>query len=224
MPKQTFFNLPEEKREQVFRAAVAEFAAYPYPAASINRIVTRAGIAKGSFYQYFDDKGDLFMYCLRRIGEEKLAYLAPVLQEAERIPFFDLLHELFLQGIRFAEEHPEYAAIGSRLLASKGTAIFEEAVRYSLEEGEAFFKGILEEAVQRGEVRADIDVSFTTYLLARLSNLVVEYHIERVAATYDERMMETVDRLIEILRTGIRAQEGASFPSGHHASPQGESP
>ncbi len=58
MPRPTFFNLPAEKQEQVFRAAVEEFATHPYGAAAVNRIVARAGIAKGSFYQYLEDKGE----------------------------------------------------------------------------------------------------------------------------------------------------------------------
>jgi len=51
MPKQTFFNLPEEKREMVFNAAVEEFAEHGLKNASTNRIVKNSGIAKGSFYQ-----------------------------------------------------------------------------------------------------------------------------------------------------------------------------
>jgi AcrR family transcriptional regulator len=46
MPKQTFFNLPEEKREKIFSAAVDEFAEYGLDNASTNRIVKNSGIAK----------------------------------------------------------------------------------------------------------------------------------------------------------------------------------
>jgi AcrR family transcriptional regulator len=53
MPNQTFFNLAEEKREQITQVAIDEFANNDYGGGSISRIVARAGIAKGSFYQYF---------------------------------------------------------------------------------------------------------------------------------------------------------------------------
>ncbi|MCA2000505.1 MAG: TetR/AcrR family transcriptional regulator, partial [Chloroflexi bacterium] len=56
MPKQTFLNLPEEKRQAVVRAAIDEFADYGFEASSVNRIVANSGISKGSFYQYFEDK------------------------------------------------------------------------------------------------------------------------------------------------------------------------
>ena len=65
MPTQTFFNLPPPKREKLLRAAVTEFARRPYGEVSINRIIQAAGIPRGSFYQYFTDKTDLFRHVLR---------------------------------------------------------------------------------------------------------------------------------------------------------------
>lgn len=66
MPTKTFFNLPEEKRERLLAAAGAEFTRQPYGDVSINRIIRGADIPRGSFYQYFEDKLDLFRYLLRR--------------------------------------------------------------------------------------------------------------------------------------------------------------
>ena len=65
MPTQTFFNLPPPKREKLLRAAVTEFARRPYGEVSINRIIQAAEIPRGSFYQYFTDKTDLFRHVLR---------------------------------------------------------------------------------------------------------------------------------------------------------------
>ncbi|MEM7581277.1 MAG: TetR/AcrR family transcriptional regulator, partial [Cyanobacteria bacterium P01_A01_bin.80] len=55
MSSQTFFNLPQIKRQNIANAAIAEFANHSYESASISAIVNRAAIAKGSFYQYFKD-------------------------------------------------------------------------------------------------------------------------------------------------------------------------
>lgn len=64
MPTSTFFNLPPPKREKLLRAAIGEFACRPYGEVSINRIIQVAEIPRGSFYQYFADKTDLFHYVL----------------------------------------------------------------------------------------------------------------------------------------------------------------
>ena len=78
MPKQTFLNLPEEKRETIMNAAVEEFAEYGLENASTNRIVKNSGIAKGSFYQYFDDKQDVFMHLLDVIEQKELEFFKDV--------------------------------------------------------------------------------------------------------------------------------------------------
>lgn len=65
MPTTTFFNLPPPKREKFLQAAAAEFARRPCGEVSINRIVQAAEISRGSFYQYFAGKTDLFRYVLR---------------------------------------------------------------------------------------------------------------------------------------------------------------
>lgn len=59
MIKKTFLNLPTEKRGRIIREVKKEFAEHPVEKISINRIIQRANISRGSFYQYFDDKADL---------------------------------------------------------------------------------------------------------------------------------------------------------------------
>lgn len=81
MPSSTFFNLPPPKREKLTSAAIAEFARKPYGEVSINRIIQAAEIPRGSFYQYFDGKTDLFRYVLR--GYDKVLE-ATILQSLEK--------------------------------------------------------------------------------------------------------------------------------------------
>lgn len=64
MCSETFLRLPEEKRTRFLDAAWEEFTRVPFSEVSINKIVLRARIPRGSFYQYFADKEDLFFYLL----------------------------------------------------------------------------------------------------------------------------------------------------------------
>ncbi len=205
MPKDTFFNLPEDKRALICQVAIEEFAAHAFEQASINRIVAKSGIAKGSFYQYFEDKKDLFLYLLRLAGEAKLNYLAPLMSNPEQYDFFTLLRKLYVAGIQFAVEYPQYAEISKKLLANKGKPIYEEFMGESMSAAYEFFESLLESAIQRGEVRADIDVKMLAYLIASMNTLVVEYYIEHIAPNYDEHMLATIDQFITFLRDGIGA-------------------
>ncbi len=71
MPKETFFNLPSEKRAMIEEVAIDEFAEYGFDKASINRMIDKCGIAKGSFYQYFNNKKDVFLHTMSMIGDKK---------------------------------------------------------------------------------------------------------------------------------------------------------
>lgn len=70
MCKETFLRLPEEKRNRILDAAWEEFTSVSFTKASINRIIRRAEIPRGSFYQYFDDKDDLFHYLMKEVREQ----------------------------------------------------------------------------------------------------------------------------------------------------------
>ena len=74
MPKQTFLNLSHEKRQTIVNAAADEFSEYGFEAASINRIVANSGISKGSFYQYFEDKTDVFRHLVDVLANEKAIF------------------------------------------------------------------------------------------------------------------------------------------------------
>lgn len=64
MPKQTFYNLQSDKQKRIVDAAKKEFSKRNFYESSINKIIKDAGIPRGSFYQYFENKEDLFLYLL----------------------------------------------------------------------------------------------------------------------------------------------------------------
>lgn len=218
MPRETFFNLPEEKRQLICQVAIAEFAEHPYERASVNRIVTQAGIAKGSFYQYFSGKKDLYLYILELATREKLAYFSATLGDLEGEDFFNLLRKLYIAGIRFAKAFPQYTRIGKNILASKGKPIFNEVMEHNAPYANRFMKQLLEQAIQRGEVRKDFDLDLFTYLFSQMSTLVLEYYTEYISEDYDEQMMSTVNQFIEFLRHGI-----GTHPERHTSALEEES-
>lgn len=57
-----FLELEQEKREQIIRAAMNEFAVRGYDQASTNTIVKEAGISKGLLFHYFGSKKKLFLF------------------------------------------------------------------------------------------------------------------------------------------------------------------
>jgi len=56
MPKQTFFNLPDEKKQRITDALIKHFSQKPYYNVDISDVAKESNAAKGSMYQYFENK------------------------------------------------------------------------------------------------------------------------------------------------------------------------
>ncbi|PKK39472.1 hypothetical protein ABB02_01321 [Clostridiaceae bacterium JG1575] len=64
MPKPTFHQLPKKKHDRIRAACRNEFLAHPFPEASVSNIIKELSIARGSFYQYFDNLAECYYYIL----------------------------------------------------------------------------------------------------------------------------------------------------------------
>lgn len=83
MPKETFYRLPDEKRERIMAADEREFLENSFEAASINRIIKEAAIPRGSFYQYFEDKKDIFLYIVSTHKNEAFGFVESFIKDSD---------------------------------------------------------------------------------------------------------------------------------------------
>ncbi len=203
MPKPTFFNLPEEKRIRVVDAAIDEFANNSFQTAGVNRIVDNAGIAKGSFYQYFNDKEDVFRYILEVTGERKLKYLTEMVANLEKYDFFDLMKELFAGGIRFAMENPKLAAIGNRFIKETDPLFKEKILGEMAPKSNLFLEQMMEKGIAKGELDPHLDVRFSAYLLTNISISISEYYQFHVGDDY-QHFLPYVDKALAMLKHGMK--------------------
>lgn len=60
--KQTFMNISSKKRQFIIDTTIDIFSKNGYELTSTNQIVKTLNISKGSLFQYFDTKLDLYMY------------------------------------------------------------------------------------------------------------------------------------------------------------------
>jgi AcrR family transcriptional regulator len=67
MPTARWKDLDPKRRRALLAAAEDEFLAHDYEQASLNRLLTAAGVSKGAFYYHFSDKLDLFLTMLEAL-------------------------------------------------------------------------------------------------------------------------------------------------------------
>lgn len=163
MPTSTFFNLPDKKREKLLECAIDEFADHDYQSASVSRIVSQAGISKGSLYQYFKDKEDLYHYLLTLAAQKKADLFSSFsLQESDKA-WHEVLFNLFQVMAAYELKYPKFSRIGFR--ATNGNSpLPEEIINKAKQSTSQYFFDLIEEGKQRGQVRADVDTDLAVFI------------------------------------------------------------
>lgn len=77
----TFLNLNEKKKNRIIHAALDEFSNQSFSDASITNIVKKAEISRGSFYQYFGNKENLYNYLVHHLYSKHRSDLLEILKE-----------------------------------------------------------------------------------------------------------------------------------------------
>jgi len=99
MPTTTFFRLAESKQQRIIEAIKHEVARVPYEEISINHIISECGISRGSFYQYFENKEDMYLYLIAGYHEQIFEYAHKTLNEKQG-DFFAMLDLTFRFAVR----------------------------------------------------------------------------------------------------------------------------
>lgn len=131
MPRARFGKLSTASQETIVAAALNEFAIHGYTGSSLNRIITAAGISKGSLYYYFDDKADLYLHVVRSEMQTLVG------DPAEFTTFDAVRPEAFWQAVESdctrvlaaLSTDPTRAALLRDALAGTGVAVMQEAQR-----------------------------------------------------------------------------------------------
>jgi len=208
MPKATFFNLPDDKRNLIISSAIEEFSGAGYDMASINRICRKSGIPKGSFYQYFEDKLDLYAYIMGLAISEKVKFFSDELVEFQNLTLFEQIRLLFLKGLEFAKKHPQYAALGEKFSKENNETARSAVIKEGDRQSETLFIRMIDDAKDRGEIDRNTDSLALSLLLQSLNNAVNKYMLEKYGnADYEhnqENVNRFVDSLLSIISDGVR--------------------
>jgi AcrR family transcriptional regulator len=169
MPKPTWDNLDERRRERVLQAAMAEFGRHGYSGGSLNVIAREAGVAKGSLFQYFDDKLDFFAHVAEQTSLTVYAAMAPYLgPPPPGRTFVDHLGDLVDIWMDYMATHPL-----ERGVTAATTMELDPDIRRAVREPvhRLYAQGLrplLSNAVDSGAAPPDLDIDALVSMLVLL--------------------------------------------------------
>ncbi|MCD7999077.1 MAG: TetR family transcriptional regulator [Clostridiales bacterium] len=125
MPTERFNKLPEEKKKAIRDAAMEECIRVPFEKVSINKIIQNAGISRGSFYTYFEDKRDVVRYIFSDTADKlKDFWTTSVVSNGGDL--WSASEELLDQAITFAQKGKTFQMLQSFVLYQDFDKIFSE--------------------------------------------------------------------------------------------------
>lgn len=175
-PGKTFQNLPPEKQARITRVAAEEFGEKGFDGASVNAMVERMGIAKGSIFQYFGDKKGLFLFVFNHSVEMVKGYLRTVRDRSAKEDLPVRLKKTLAAGIDFIKTHPLLYRLYIKVLSESRLPFREEMLlslrRHSLH----YLKSLLDQANASGEINPAVDTERAAFILDAVMDRFLQAH------------------------------------------------
>ena len=201
MARNRFDNLEPEKQEAILKAAGEEFAEKGYDGASINRIILRSGMSKGSVYYYFEDKADLFATTLQRstqrIIEEIGWFSLEVLGPEE---FWDALLELSHRTVDWARRNDWWIRLGKafhRLQQEAGGGSAGERLK---DFGSGWWKAIILRGQALGVIRTDLPLDLLVEIVVGADQGGDRWMVEHWDEFSEMEISKIIDARVDLLR------------------------
>lgn len=172
----------EAKRAEITMAAIGVFASKGFNGASMVDIAAAAGVSKGSVYDYFKNKEDLFYAAFTFFQNEVIAgCMTAVAMEGS---VHDKLNAFFNVCLCQLQEHIEMFPLTLEIWAAASTGAARERFSQVMENLYQEFRTLVSELIKvgvaNGEFRADCDAQgIAAWLVGGLDGLMLQYWFDQ---------------------------------------------
>lgn len=216
MPRDTFLNLPEEKRKRITDALLRHFAYRPYNEVNLDEIARECGIAKGSLYQYFTNKGEIYLYAVGEAFSRSLTLLKGL--DFQKISLFDYCELSLESSLEFYLKEQDAYFLLERAFFYNDSPFREEILNQYTQRTQKVLLNLVVQNQKAGYIRQDIDAEFIALYLEAVSLRFKQYLIEKVRKEGKkilevprEELKKFQGNILKLLSEGMR---GNSAPVG----------
>lgn len=205
-PRPRYVKAAPEKREALMRAARAEFAKFGYEAASLNRVIETAGLTKGGFYYWFDDKADLASTVLEEVVQRSLEAVKNVEVPATAAGFWRVMSALARRSLEELKQGP---AEERELLVKVGTTFLRDPAlasrlamlkRLSLDS----IVPLLRRGQKLGAVRTDIPIELLVPVVQGVKETLSRALIPPGKSADDATLERITELMLDLIRRVLK--------------------
>lgn len=182
------------KKEQILQAAIKIFAREGLDRGKIADIATAAGVGKGTVYEYFRSKDELFAALEETLADSMLAAVAKITDSDLSPP--EKIRRLLEQSIALTVGlHDEFLII-TELFAQSARGLWHGSGTSVLADMYAQYRqaviAILEEGVASGDFREMNTAGVSTLLLAVIDGLIWQYVVLKDSPAFKQSEEEAI--------------------------------
>lgn len=194
---------PLMDNESLFSAALDEFSQKTFKEASLNDILKKVGMNKGSFYYRFYDKADLYLSLVHRIGIEKIAVINEYFSdEAFPSDFFDRIKAMARISLMYARKDKRYYLFWKKCL-NEGPDIHELIMKNL----SGMTTNTLADLVSAARKAGQFNTAFSDEFVLSVIELLINNAGHIISPDMsDEEILSKVDELSEFLKNGFGAK------------------
>jgi len=195
MPKQTFYDLCEEKKARIIDKALEEFSSKTFSQASLNRIIKSAGIPKGSFYQYFENKEDLYLYLIEAASSESNKLHESIYDTDPDATAFDVMIRITELSFRQANIDQRYTMLALLILLDDSEFVKQIRNRAASDRKTV---ALLERDKNRGLINPETNCELVASIISAFSLLQF-----RKCGSDTEKYLQSLSEAIKVIRKGV---------------------
>lgn len=190
-------GIKDKRRKDIIDAALEVFGTYGFHKAKMGEIAERAGIGKGTIYEYFSSKKDLFEEMLKSIVDIYFERASIISQEVGTVN--DKL-------VSFARYHGSFMGKYSKLVENtirETEAVSDEMKNYLLKKKINFFnsmKNLLKEGINREELRKDVD---NDIVVCMILGTIMQTYAAMIHHGKNDQDLVDPELVVELLLRGI---------------------
>ncbi len=209
-PRTTFLNLDRGKQDRIISTAVDEFSTQGFQGASLNTMVRKVGISKGSIFQYFGTKEGLFKIIFDYAVELVKNSLRRVREDTAELDFFERIRQSLQTGIRFIDQHPQIFRIYLKMIFQEDFPLRTEFIQKVHLFSSDYLTSLVEMGKARGDLREDLDIQSSVFFLDALMDRFLQAYcvsfLDAGAGLYQaspDELNKKINEFIRVIRTGM---------------------
>lgn len=193
MPKATFYNLSEGKKNRIFAAALQEFSVRTFSQSSLNQIIKNAGIPKGSFYQYFENKEDLYLYLMEAPAKEKIEIFNNLKETDPDADVFEVVMNATRRFLERGKVKPGYIE-AAMLMGLDNSEFIVKIRRLSTKK----YIKLIERDKERGLIKPEVDSEL-------VANMISIFNFNECFrnGSDKERYLKNLSDALKIIKDGV---------------------